>query len=146
MTTTLPIPGGLANKEIVDLAYMALGLSDSMFGRTEEEYATGMIQLRAMMGEYPFDQLGFDSGDQTINGESNIERKWLTAVGYSLAQRVGNAIGKTLKPGAEGTRARSYSRLCSTVATITERGFAAGTPTGSGHRYWGVGTYFPEGG
>ena len=36
----LPIPTGPSNKAIIDRAYMALGLSDSMFGRTQEEYAS----------------------------------------------------------------------------------------------------------
>lgn len=148
MTTVLPIPGGLLNKEIVDLAYTVLGLSDSMFGRTEEEYASGMVLLRAMMGEYPFDQLGFDDGDARIGGESGIERKWLTAVGYSLAVRIGAAVGKTLKPGAQATLNRAFSNLCAEVAVISTAQFAPGTPTGAGHRYGGAsgrGTYFQLG-
>jgi hypothetical protein len=132
--TILPIPGGLLNKEIIDLAYTVLGLSDSMFGRTNEEYATGMIMLRAMMGEYPFDQLGFDEGDGQIGSESGIDKKWLTAVGYSLAVRLGAAVGKTLKPGAQATLNRAFSNLCAEVAVISTAQFAPGTPTGAGHR------------
>ncbi len=119
MTSPLPIPGGLLNKEIVDLAYTVLGLSDSMFGRTAEEYATGMILLRAMMAEWPYDQLGFDTGDGLIGSESGVGRKWLTVCGYGLAARIGAAVGKTLKPNAQGTLNRAYSNLCAEVAVIT---------------------------
>ena len=89
--TTLPIPAGPLNKEIIDLAYTVLGVSDAMFGRTDEEYASAMTMLRAMMGEWPFDQLGFDTGDARVGSESGIEAKWLTAIGYSLATRIGSA-------------------------------------------------------
>lgn len=145
MTITLPIPGGLLNKDIVDLGYTVLGLSDSMFGRTDEEYAKGMLLLRAMMDEYPFDQLGFDSDNARIGEESGVDKKWLTALGYSLAQRLATALNKTLKPNAQATLNRSYSRLCSSVAVITEAGHALGTPAGSGHRYPVRQTYFAEG-
>jgi hypothetical protein len=144
--TTLPIPGGLLNKEIIDLAYTVLGLSDSMFGRTNEEYATGMILLRAMMGEHPFDKLGFDEGDAQIGSESGIDKKWLTVCGYGLGLRIGAAVGKTMKPNAQGTYNRAFSALCAAMATITEMGHAYGTPRGSGHRLgWGGGTYFAAG-
>lgn len=140
---TVPAPTGLLNKEIVDLAYMALGLNDSMFGRTDEEHAAGMIMLRAMMNEYPFNQLSFDDADPRIGEDSGIERKYLTAVAYNLAKRIGDTIGKSLKPGAAATHGRSLSALSAEVAPMTETGHALGTPRGAGHRGWRP-TYFTE--
>ena len=134
----------MKNKELIDLAYTALGLSDSMFGRTAEEYGTGMVLLRAMMGEYPFDQLGFDTGESQIENESGIADKWRTAVGYSLAVRIGASCNKTLKPGAQSVLNRAYSQLCAGVATISTVQRAPGTPMGAGHRY-ARGTYFALG-
>ena len=134
MTSVLPIPGGLLNKEIIDLAYTVLGLSDSMFGRTDEEYATGMTMLRAMMGEYPFDQLNFDDGDGRIGSESGIARKWLTVCGYSLAMRVGAALNKMLKPTAQAVHNRAYAALCAAVAVIPEAELSGSTPRGAGNR------------
>lgn len=139
--TTLPLTGGFKNKEAIDLAYTVLGLSDAMFGRTEEEYATGMVLMRAMMGEYPFDQLGFDEGDGLVTGDSAVDKKWLTAVGYGLAMRIGAAVGKTLKPNAQSTHNRAYSALCAAVAVIPEVELANGTPRGAGHRMGGS-TFF----
>lgn len=140
----LPIPGGLTNKEIIDHAYTGLGLSDSMFGRTAEEYATGLSFLRAMCGEWPFDQLGFDDAVAKVTEESGIERKWLNAVGYSLGEMLGAATGKQLMPQFKKVLTRSYSRLCSGVAVVPESDYAPATPQGSGHRIFYRGPFFPE--
>lgn len=143
--TTLPIPGGLLNKDIVDQAYTVLGLSDSMFGRTDEEYATGMSMLRAMMEEYPYDRLGFDAGDARIGGESGIASKYMTAISHGLAVRIGSALNKTLKPGPQAVFNRAFSRLSLEVASITEVGHALGTPVGAGHRTWNRRNFFADG-
>lgn len=147
MTSPLPIPGGLLNKEIIDLAYTVLGVSDAMFGRTDEEYASAMTMLRAMMGEWPFDQLGFDTGDARVGSESGIEAKWLTVCGYALALRIGPAIGKTLAPNAQGVHNRAYSALCAAYAVPGQSAWSPGTARGQGHRVgWGDGgTYFARG-
>lgn len=129
---TIPIPGGFTNKEAIDHAYTALGLSDSMFGRTAEEYASGQLFLRAMMGEWPFDQLGYDDVETGLTAESGVDRKWLNTVGLSLAQLLGTAIGKVLPPTFNALRARSYTRLCGAVADTPEMSLAPGTITGAG--------------
>lgn len=143
MTTTLPIPGGLSNKEIVDLAYLAIGLSDAMFGRTGEEYASAVLQLRGMMGEWPFDQLGFDDGVASIEEESGIERKWLTAVGYSLGERIAGTTGAMLKPGSQVTLRRAYSALCAAFPPA-QMAYANGTPRGAGAKPSYDGPFFAE--
>jgi hypothetical protein len=141
----IPVPGGLTAKEIVDQAYTGLGMSDSFFGRTQEEYAAGQGLLRAMVGEWPFDQLGYDGAETDLSAETGIERKWLNVVGLSLAERIGPGIGKQLQPAFLKVKANSYSRLCAAVANLPTVEFAAGTPRGAGHRgYYQRGTYFPE--
>jgi hypothetical protein len=140
---TLPIPGGFSNKEAIDAAYLALGLNDSMFGRTAEEYASGLTLMRIMMNEWPFDQLGFDDSVASVSEQSNIEQKWLGAVSYALAARIGATIGKMLKAGSEKAAARTYSSLCAAVGNKSTVAFASGTARGSGHRF-PVGRYFPE--
>lgn len=141
--TTLPIPGGFSNKEVIDAAYLALGLNDAMFGRTAEEYLSGLTLLRMMMGEWPYDQLGFDDAAATVGEESGVARKWLGAVSYALADRIGATIGKQVKPGTMKAAAQSFSKLCAAVGNKTSVGFASGTAQGSGHRY-PQGTYFAE--
>ncbi len=138
----LPIPGGFSNKEAIDAAYLSLGISDSMFGRTAEEYASGLTLLRMMMAEWPWDQLGFDDAAATVGEESGVERKWLAAVGYELGDRIGGAIGKSMKLGSAKAKARSFSTLCAAVGNQSTVSLANGTPQGSGHRY--SDTYFPE--
>lgn len=135
MTTELAIPGGLSNKEIIDLGFQSEGVSDVFFGRTAEEYAGGMTQLRAMCGEWPFDQLGFDDAVASIEEESGIERKWLTAVGYSLGKRLAGSMRRPFPPESEKTLARAYSSLCAAVGNQSTVPFAHGTPRGAGARW-----------
>jgi hypothetical protein len=139
MTTTIPIPSGPTNREIIDRAYRSLGLKDSMFARTEEEYATGVEILSSMMLESPFDKLGYvqqDGGEgNRVEAESGIDRKWLEAVGLMLAERLAPTIGKTLSPHTMKARNRAYSQLCSAVVTIPAAKYADGTPRGAGARY-----------
>lgn len=144
MTTTLPIPGGLSNREIIETAYLAVGLSDAMFGRTAEELTSGMTLLRGMMGEWPFDQLDFDDSVASIEEESGIERKWLTAVGYSLGERIGATIGGGgLKPGSQVTLRKAYSRLCAAFGP-SQMDYANGTPRGAGAKSSFDGPFFAE--
>lgn len=145
MTTELPIPSGPTNKEIIDRAYQVLGLSDSMFGRTPEEYASAMLPLGGMMLEWPYDQLGFifeDAAGLRVEEESGIARKYLDAVAYGLAERLAPTIGKALPAEARKPKNTTYSRLCADVRVATPAQYAAGTPRGAGGRRY-LGTYFP---
>ncbi|MEW9855926.1 hypothetical protein [Novosphingobium sp. M1R2S20] len=141
--TTIPIPSGPSNKEIIDLAYLALGVSDAMFGRTDDEYASAMTILRAMMGEYPFDQLGFDTYDDNVTERSGIDARWKTAVAYSLAERLSSTTVQKAMPSASmKTKADSYSRLCAFVNVAPTMRYADGTAGGSGRR--GYRTYITD--
>ena len=135
----IPIPSGPTNKEIIDLAYLGLGISDSMFGRTDEEYASGMTLLRAMMGEYPFNRLGYDFSDARPAEKSGISADWLTATGLALGERIGATIGKQLSSQFRKVKAETYSRLCAAVHTFAPVQYAEGTVAGSGKRFsrWG---------
>jgi hypothetical protein len=131
---TIPVPAGLTQKELIDRAYTGLGFSDSMFGRTQEEYAAGQELLRAMMGEWPYDQLGFDDVETALTAETAIERKWLNVVGLGLGEMLSTTTGKQLSPTFQKLLARSYSRLCGAVAVMPEVALAGGTVLGSGNR------------
>lgn len=144
--TTLPIPSGPTIKEIIDLAFNAMGSSDAMFGHTENEYRDALVSLNSMMSEWPFDQLGYIVEDATgvrTEEESGINRGNMTAVSYALAERMAPTFGKVLAPEARKTKNRTYSRLCAAVGTIPDAQFSDNTPRGSGHRYYGR-TYFPK--
>lgn len=134
--TALPIPSGPTNREIIDRAYQVLGVSDAMFGRTEEEYASALLPLGGMMLEPPFNLLGYDGydGGLKVEEESGIDRQWLEAVAYGLAERIGPTIGKTLSPNAEKVKNRLLARITATFAVVPSMEFAAGTPRGSGNR------------
>ncbi len=138
--TEIPIPTGPTNKEIIDLAYLGLGLSDAMFGRTDDEYAGAMVLLRAMMGEYPFDQIGYDMTEARLDEKSNIAAKWLTAVAYSLTERLASATNKPVPANTAKVKANAFSRLCSGVNVTPAMTYAQGTPAGSGRR-WNSLTY-----
>lgn len=144
--TTLPIPSGPTIKEIIDLAFNAMGSSDTMFGHTENEYVDALTSLNAMMSEWPFDQLGYiieDAAGVRTEEESGIARQHMTAVAYALAERMAPTFGKTLAPETRKVKNRSYSTLCNAVQTIPEAQYADNTPRGSGHRWLRGRTYFP---
>ncbi|ABD27433.1 hypothetical protein Saro_2998 [Novosphingobium aromaticivorans DSM 12444] len=144
--TDIPIPAGPTNKELVDLAYLALGMTDTMFGRTEEEYASGVGLLRAMMGEWPFDQLGYDYTTPRPSERSGIEQKWTQAVSLSLAERIAPAVGKALSPQSASAKARSYSTLCAAVGNKSTVTYPNNTPAGAGQgRSLGFGAFFRDG-
>ena len=145
MTTEIPIPAGPTVKEILDLAFGAMGTSDVMFGRTENEYEEAAQSLNAMMAEWPFDQTGYifeDAAGLRIEEEGGIARSNMTAVAYTLAERLASSLGKSLSPEARKTKNRAYSRLCASVSTIPEAKHAPGTARGSGHRY-AASVFFP---
>lgn len=151
MATVLPIPSGPTNREIIDRAYRSLGLKDSMFARTAEEYQEGVEVLASMMLESPFDQLGyvqFSGGEgNRVEEESGIDRKWLEAVALSLAERLAPMIGKTLSPHTLKAKVRAYSQLCASVVAVPEAVHRPGTPRGAGARYrtsLGYGPFFPD--
>lgn len=142
--TEIPIPSGPTNREIIDRAYQIMGLSDSMFGRTPDEYASAMLPLGGMMLEWPYDQLGFiyeDAAGLRVQEESGIPRKYLDAVGYGLAERLAPIIGKTLSAEARKAKGDRYSRLCGDVGTIPTAEFANATLRGAGGRRFGI--WFP---
>lgn len=141
--TTLPIPSGPTNREIIDRAYQVLGQSNAVFGRTNEDYAEAVVTLGALAAEWPFDQIGFiveQEAGLRVEEESGIDRKWLNAVAYALAEQMAPTMGKTLAAEARKQKNRAYSRLCGAVAVITPAEFADATPRGSGWRrgrsYW----------
>lgn len=142
----LPIPSGPTNKELIDLAYLGIAISDAMFGRSPEEYAGAGKLLRAMMAEWPYDQLGFiqeDGAGLRIEEESGIARAYSQAVALGLAERLAPAIGKSMTPEARKALARSYSRLCGAVSTIPLAQYADATAVGAGQRRYRR-TYFPQ--
>lgn len=142
--TTLPIPSGPTNREIIDRAYQVLGQSNAMFGRTDEDYAEAVIALGAMMQEWPFDRIGYvyeEGAGLRVDEESGIARKYMNAVAYALAEQMAPTMGKTLSPEARKIKNRAYSKLCGAVGAIPKAQFANATPRGSG---WNRGrTYWP---
>lgn len=138
--TDIPLPSGPTNKELINRAYQVMGLNDSMFGRTAEEYASAVLVLGGMMLEWPFDGLGYDDEDAAglrVEEESGIARKYLETVAYCLAERMAPTIGKTLSTSAQAIKGRLYSRLSAeqAAANLPTAGYAAGTPRGSGNKF-----------
>jgi hypothetical protein len=152
VTTVLPIPAGPTNREIIDRAYRAMGVSTRMFGLTDSDYADGVETLSSMMLESPFDLLGyvqFQGGEgNRVEEESGIDRKYLEPVALMLAERLAPVIGKTLAPHTLKAKNRAYSLLCAAVVTIPDAKYQDGTPRCAGHRWQGTvgrGPYFHEG-
>lgn len=137
----IPIPQGPTNKELIDFGYLVIGLNDSMFGRTDEEYGTGMVLLRAMMAEFPFDRLCYDFNSARPHERSGISHEWITAVGSALGERIAASLpGKALLPQYQALKARSFSTLCAAANCPPPQKWAHGTPAGAGQ--WPGGTTF----
>lgn len=144
--TVIPVPAGPTIKEIIDTAFSAMGTSDVMFGHTETEYQDAVLALNGMMSEWPFNLLGYiieDAAGLRLEEESGIDRTYMTAVAYSLAERMAPSFGKGLTAEARKIKNQTYSRLCGAVQPIPAAQFADNTPRGSGHRYYRR-TYFPK--
>ena len=145
--TALPIPSGPTNREIIDRAYQVLGQSAKMFGHTEEDYADAVLTLGSMMADWPFNQISFivdDAAGLRTEEESGIDRRWMDAVAYSLAERMAPTSGKTLSPEARKAKNRTYASLCGAVQVEQTAEFADATPRGAG---WNRGrTYWPPAG
>jgi len=139
--TEIPVPTGPTNRQIVDRAYQVEGLSDSMFGRTDDEYAAAMLPLASIARQWPFSTLGFliDGNLPVVEEESGIGWEHLDGVAYALAERLAPTIGKTLSPEAKKVKADLYSRLC--VATPPDVKYKPGTIRGAGGKLCGV--FFP---
>ncbi|MDT0507531.1 hypothetical protein [Novosphingobium sp. MMS21-SN21R] len=121
-------------------------MTDTMFGRTDEEYASGVTLLRGMMGEWPFDQLGYDFTTPRPSERSGIEQKWTQAVSLCLAERLAPATGKGLSPQASTAKGRSFSSLCVAVGNKSSVTYPDNTPSGAGHSvFYGNGPFFNEG-
>lgn len=136
-SVAIPIPEGPTNKEIIDLAYLGLGTTNAMFGRTDDEYANGMVLLRAMMAEYPYNRLGYDMREARLNERSGIDPQWLTAVGYSLSERIcATTPGKQMLPTTARQKVMAMSQLSAFVNRAPSVNYADNTPGGAGRR-WG---------
>jgi len=135
--TTLPIPSGPTNREIIDRAYQALGISDTTFGLSESEYAAAMLPLGGMMLEWPYDMTGYiheDAAGLRVQEESGVPRRWLDAVAYGLAERLAPTIGKSLPPEARKVKATQYSRLCAAAQFAHVVDIPDSLPLGAGRR------------
>lgn len=143
--TTIPIPDGPTNKEIIDLAYLGLGTTDAMFGRTDDEYASGMVLLRAMMAEYPFNGLGYDMAEARLNERSGIDYQWLTAVGYSLSERIAATTpGKAMLPTTMRQKAIAFSKMVAFVNVTPSMEYSQHTPAGAGNKFPWRGTFIVD--
>lgn len=130
----MTLPVGPSNAEIVNQAYLLLGVSDALFGRTDEEMAAGILLLRSMMGEWPFDRLVYDFTSSTPSAASDVGFAHMTAVAASLAERIASATGKQLPVQTRRLRVASYSKLCAAVAVLPDVQFPRNTLAGAGHR------------
>lgn len=144
--TVLPIPTGPTNREIIDRAYQIIGVSDAMFERTPEEYASAILPLGSLMLEYPYNTLGYvyeNEAGLRVEEETGITRASLDTVAYGLAKRIAPTINKTLSAEASSEAARLYTLLLSTAAVVPSMPLGHATPSGAGNRRIGV-TYFND--
>jgi hypothetical protein len=109
------------------------------FDRTPEEVAAALRALDAMMGEWPFDQLGYVFsvyGAGNPEQPSGIEQWALNAVSLSLALKLAPGMGSAMSPDAKQALGRSMTLLTSKVSLVPSVAIPAGTVRGSGFPHW----------
>lgn len=129
-TTTGPL-----RRTIVEMAYGQCGIVGYEFGHTAEEVTDALYLLNAMMGEEPWSALGYK---QPLNGAgdpaeaSGISVTHLTAVAFSLAERICSTKGKVLSQSQQAVMSRSRMGVYAYAATIPSMPYARHTPRGAG--------------
>lgn len=133
--TTLPLPTGPTNKQLIDRAYDMMGMSGEVFGRPVDEYTLGQRTLNAMMEEWPFNLMGYigaDYGDGDLEEKSGIASKYREGVSAELAMRLAPAKGKTLAPAMIRTLNRASAIVYADFSVPAQVEFPQGTISGNG--------------
>lgn len=132
---------GPTKRQIIVAAFGDLGMADYEFGRTAEEIADALSRLNALMGEWPWDAIGYVQPSYGVGDPeeaSGIPFASLNAVSSALAPRIAAMMGATMGPEATGNMARSRALQFAQVATIPTMPRQSGTIAGAGSRGFGT--------
>lgn len=143
MTITVTVVTGRPKRDIIQMAREFCGLAGYEFDGTPEEEASHLRKLDAMMAEWPWNTLGYNSdppGGGTASDGSGLANSAINAVSMYLGLSIAPGLTTAIKPAAAATMARSYSLLFAQVATVPTMP-RRNTPRGAGNRYFG--TYSP---
>jgi len=135
MSIEIPLPGGVAKRTLIEMAFNKCTMAGYEFGRTAEEVNDAQRELNAMMFEHPFSALGFvqpDYGDGNPDELSGIPNDTISAVAFELALRLAPNMGKSLSPEATVARQKSMALLHAKAATIPTMPYQSHTVRGAG--------------
>ncbi len=138
MAVTLQINDvGPPKRDLIEMAFEECGSAGYEFERTPEEVAAALRKLNAMMGEWPWSQLGFPIPTYGLGLPeelSGIAPENVQAVVLHLALRLAPNMGATLSPETRAAMTRSFNLLASQHTVPPTSYIALNTPRGSGHR------------
>jgi hypothetical protein len=138
MAVTLQINDvGPPKRDLIEMAFEECGSAGYEFERTPEEVSAALRKLNAMMGEWPWNQLGYPIPTYGIGLPeelSGIAPENVQAVALHLAMRIAPNMGASLSAETKAAMTRSFNLLASRYATPPTALIALNTPRGTGHR------------
>lgn len=131
MTITVTVsPGGVLKREIVDMAFGELGISDY----EPDEAVKALARLNALAKESPFDLCGYEQptyGAGLLTDESGVDPAYLSAWATELALRIAPSVGKAASTELKRNAASARRTLPISIPSMS---LARNTPRGSGAR------------
>lgn len=128
---------GPPKRDLIEMAFEECGSAGYEFERTPEEVSSALRKLNAMMGEWPWNQLGYPLPTYGLGLPeelSGIGPENVQAVALHLAMRIAPNMGATLPPETRAAMTRSFNMLCSRYTTPPASYMASNTLRGMGHR------------
>lgn len=137
-------PSTSTKRDLINMAYQAMGLADYEFNTTAEEYAAALLSLDTLQAQWRTNNLdlGYNAppvvGQSDLSDESGIADDAVDAVALALAMRVAPYAGKTMSAEARVAYGHAMNALRARYSVIPNRALSSGTPRGAGQKPYGV--------
>ncbi len=131
-------------RQIIELAYEAVGLAGYIYDLMPEQMESARRKLDAMMAEWNGRGINLawpipsspDSGD--VDEQTNLPDWALEAVYMSLGPRLANAHGKQVTPMYLAMMRAAFDTVLSRVVKPSPRKMPGGYPLGAGYKTTGA--------
>lgn len=137
-------PSTNTKRQILNMTYRMMGLTDYEFNVTPEEWATALFAMDAQMATWRTNNLYLNYNAPAVIGESDLDEESgipddaVLPVACALAFVVAPAIGKTLSTECRVTAGNAMNALRARYSVTPNRVLQGGTPRGAGQKPWGT--------
>lgn len=135
-------PSTATKRQIIEMAYEECSLSGYEFDVSPDEIFTGLRKLDALMAEWRASDkdLNYNApatfGDGDLEDYAGIPDAAISGVSISLAMSIAPQMGKAMKPESKQRLASGMQVIRAMCARVRDVGWARGTVSGAGNRYW----------